>query len=181
VLHPEEPGRKSLVNPFVDRRDHFDPLLHIETAKPPTAPPDRRLVPHRLRVEEDGLLSERGVQQAQGVNHDLRLNASQRPAAKSDIESLARHLKSLCPMHRKANAGPLLLTQQPARLRDALRARIKSEHKPRPHSRQPGQSPLTAANVQHPTTIERHEPLDRRRLNPIRVSDHSLTSRTTPG
>ena len=95
------------------------------------------------------------MKQTQSVHDALRLDASQRPSAERDIESLAWHLECFRAVHREAHPRPLLVSEQPLGFGDAFGIRVESEDKPRPRSRQLRQPALAATDIEYPATIER--------------------------
>jgi hypothetical protein len=95
------------------------------------------------------------VKQTQGVHDALRFDASQRPSAERDVESLTWHLERFRAVYREAHALALVVSQRPLRFSDRFRVRVEREHEPCLRRGQSRQAAFTATDVDYPATFER--------------------------
>jgi hypothetical protein len=131
-----------------------------------------------LRVDEDGVGGERGVDVVQGVHDALDWDTSQRPAAESEVESFPRDVERFGVVDGEAHAMTLLACQRRPRGCDVLAARVEGIHKRCAVGGECCQSPFAAADFEHALAPERNERVDRRRLDPVLVAPlHSLERR----
>src|SRR5206468_5992171 len=105
---------------------------------------------------------------SQGVDHALRLDASERPAAERDIEALALDVERLGAVHPETD--PLGVRRCPGLLH-ALGIRIERVDARGPRCRVRGQPTLAAADVEDAGALEREELLDASRLDLVQVRD----------
>jgi len=92
VLKVVETRGEGLGDALVDSADRVNPCAHIESAELDFSGGDARMRGDGLRVDEQSVQGESGVDIAQGVHDALERDASQRPAAEREVEPLAREV-----------------------------------------------------------------------------------------
>jgi hypothetical protein len=131
-----------------------------------------------LCVDQESFWHQRGVEVAQDVHDVLDRDASQRPAAERDVETLTWDFERFCAMHREADAAELLIGERRARGRDVLEARIEGVHRRRARGREHRETAFSAADVEDTHAVETDEVGDRCRLHPSFVASlHRLRLR----
>src|SRR6266540_6405372 len=105
--------------------DRVEPVAHVERAAGDAVGGDRWASRDRLRVDEDRVGGERGVDVVQGVHDALEWNASQGPAAEGDVEALTGHVERFGIVNGEADATTLILRQRRPRGGDVLGVRVE--------------------------------------------------------
>jgi hypothetical protein len=105
------------------------------------------------------------VDVAQGVHDALNGYASQRPAAKRNVESLARDLQCFCVVDAKADAASLLSGQRGISREDVLATRVEGIDGGAARRRERRQSTFAAADVNDAFAPEGNEGTDSGRFD----------------
>jgi len=164
----EEPCHGRLLDLDVDGGHSLEPLVVLELADRLAAESDREPQTYRLRIDEQPGWDEGRADASQGVDHALRLEASERPSAEGHVEGLACDVERLGPVHAEANT--LRLGSCSSRLH-ALGIRVECVHGRCSSGCESGQSSIAASDLENARALERNERLDPPRLGLVQVGD----------
>jgi len=156
------------INLVIDRRHGLEPFVVLELADRLAVESDRQPQADRRRVDEHAARHERGVDASQGVDHALRLDTSERPAAERDVKGLSLDVEHLHPVYAESNA--LRVGRRP-RLLHPLGIRIERVNVRGPCRRESCEPTFATADVEDPGALERDERLDPSLLDPVQVGD----------
>jgi hypothetical protein len=170
VLDFKQAGIDGFEDAPVDGADRVKPLAHVERTKFVPVSGDTGVRGDWLRVHEDPARGEGGVNVAQSVHDALERDASQRPAAERDIESLARKIESLCIVNAKPNAPRLLFGERRASGRDVLGTRVEGVDGRAMCGCERGEATLSATDVEDALAVERNKCCDRGDFDPRLVA-----------
>ena len=105
---------------------------------------------------------------SQGVDHALRLEASERPAAERDVEALALDVERLGAVDAEADT---LGADGSSRRLDPLGVRVERIDARGSSRREAGEPSVAAPDLEDSRVFERHERFDPPRLRPMQVGD----------
>ena len=168
VAKLEEPRCERLLDLGVDSGHSLEPLVVLELADRVAVESDWQPWADRLRVDDNAARDERRVDADQGVDHALRLDASERPAAERDVETLALDVERLGAVYTEADA--LGVCRRPSLLHP-LGIRVERVDARSPLCREPGEPALPATDVENADALQRDECLDPPRLDLVQVGD----------
>jgi hypothetical protein len=115
---------------------------------------------------------------AQGVHDALERDASQRPAAERNVESLAGEVERFGVVDGEADTAALLVGESGACRGNALGIRVEGIDLRRAFGRERGQAASTAADIEDALAVERDDVGNRSRLYSVVVASlHGLCLR----
>jgi hypothetical protein len=170
VLQLEETGSDRLGDALVDRLDRPEPFAHVERAEGDAVRGERWASRDGLRIDEDCVGRERGVDVVQGVHDALEGDASQRPAAECDVEPLARYIECFGVVDGEADTATLFARQCRPRGCDVLCVRVEGVHVRCARGGEHGESSFAAADFENALALERDQRGDCRRLDSLLVA-----------
>ena len=153
---------------LVHRGDGLEPLVVLELADRLAVESDRQSQADRSRVDQHAVRDERCVDARQGVDHALRLDTSERPTAQRGVEALTLDVERLGTVDAEANAAAFATARAALH---SLGVRVERVDAGRPGSRESGQAPLAAADLEHAGAVESDQRLDPAVLDVVQVGN----------